>query len=73
MQALLEVIILAVSDPDASLFYRDQVGFDLDVDCAPAQEFRVIQLTPPGSSTSILFEPITRVPPIFAIPTATPE
>ncbi len=54
MKALLEVVILPVSDPDRSLrFYRDQVGFDLDVDYAPAPEFRVIQLTPQGSGTSI--------------------
>lgn len=33
MEALLEVVILPVSDPDRSLrFYRDQLGFDLDVD-----------------------------------------
>jgi catechol 2,3-dioxygenase-like lactoylglutathione lyase family enzyme len=33
MKALFEVVILPVSDPDASLpFYRDQVGFDLEID-----------------------------------------
>jgi catechol 2,3-dioxygenase-like lactoylglutathione lyase family enzyme len=56
MKALFEVVILPVSEPDRSLrFYRDQVGFDLDVDYAPAPEFRVIQLTPEGASTSIQF------------------
>jgi catechol 2,3-dioxygenase-like lactoylglutathione lyase family enzyme len=56
MKALFEVVILPVSDPDRSLrFYRDQVGFDLDVDYAPTPEFRVIQLTPEGASTSIQF------------------
>lgn len=56
MKALLEVVTLPVSDPDRSLrFYRDQVGFDLDVDYAPARDFRVIQLTPPGSAASIQF------------------
>ncbi len=56
MKATLEGVILPVSDPDRSLrFYRDQVGFDLDVDYAPAPDFRVIQLTPQGSSTSIQF------------------
>lgn len=56
MKALLEVVILPVSDPDRSLrFYRDQVGFGLDVDYAPAPGFRVIQLTPQGSGTSIQF------------------
>ena len=56
MKALFEVVILPVSDPDRLLrFYRDQVGFDLDVDYAPTPEFRVIQLTPEGASTSIQF------------------
>jgi catechol 2,3-dioxygenase-like lactoylglutathione lyase family enzyme len=56
MKALFEVVILPVSCPDRSLeFYRDQVGFDLDVDYAPAPDFRVIQLTPQGSGTSIQF------------------
>jgi len=56
MKALLEVVILPVSDPDRSLvFYRDKVGFGLDVDYAPTPQFRVIQLTPQGASTSIQF------------------
>ena len=56
MKAQFEVVILPVSDPDESLrFYRDQVGFDLDVDYTPAPQFRVIQLTPQGSATSIQF------------------
>ena len=56
MKALLEVVVLPVSDPEQSLrFYRDQVGFDLDVDYTPTADFRVIQLTPQGSSTSIQF------------------
>jgi catechol 2,3-dioxygenase-like lactoylglutathione lyase family enzyme len=56
MKALFEVVILPTSDPDASLrFYRDQVGFDLDVDYAPTPDFRVIQLTPQGAATSIQF------------------
>jgi catechol 2,3-dioxygenase-like lactoylglutathione lyase family enzyme len=56
MKAQLEVVTLPVSDPDTSLrFYRDQVGFDLDVDYAPAPGFRVVQLTPQGAATSIQF------------------
>jgi catechol 2,3-dioxygenase-like lactoylglutathione lyase family enzyme len=56
MKALVEVVILPVADPDVSLrFYRDRVGFNLDVDYAPAPEFRVIQLTPEGSATSVQF------------------
>jgi catechol 2,3-dioxygenase-like lactoylglutathione lyase family enzyme len=56
VKALFEVVILPVSDPDESLrFYPDQVGFDLDVDYAPAPHLRVIQLTPQGTATSIQF------------------
>ena len=50
----LEVLVLPVSDVDRSLeFYRDQVGFHLDVDYAPSADFRVVQLTPPGSGCSV--------------------
>jgi catechol 2,3-dioxygenase-like lactoylglutathione lyase family enzyme len=49
-----EVITLPVSDVDRALrFYVDQVGFTLDVDYAPNDAFRVVQLTPPGSGCSI--------------------
>jgi len=49
-----EVITLPVSDVDRALrFYVDQVGFTLDVDYSPINAFRVVQLTPPGSSCLI--------------------
>ena len=49
-----EVITLPVSDVEGALrFYVDQVGFTLDVDYSPNDAFRVVQLTPPGSSCSI--------------------
>jgi predicted enzyme related to lactoylglutathione lyase len=50
----LEVLTLPVSDVDRALaFYTRQVGFLLDVDYHPANTFRVVQLTPPGSACSI--------------------
>jgi catechol 2,3-dioxygenase-like lactoylglutathione lyase family enzyme len=56
MNASLEVVILPVSDPDKSLeIYRDELGFTLDVDYARTRDFRVVQLTPDGSSASIQF------------------
>lgn len=56
MEARLEVVTLLVADPDLSVhFYRDLVGFDLDVDYAPSPAFRVVQMTPAGSSASIQF------------------
>jgi catechol 2,3-dioxygenase-like lactoylglutathione lyase family enzyme len=54
MDYKLEVVTLAVTDVDrAAAFYTENVGFVLDVDYQPVPEFRVVQLTPPGSACSI--------------------
>jgi catechol 2,3-dioxygenase-like lactoylglutathione lyase family enzyme len=56
MDMKLEVVGIPVSDVDRAIaFYRDQVGFNLDHDVAPADGMRVVQMTPPGSPTSIVF------------------
>ena len=50
----LEVVPVPVADVDRALsFYTQQVGFTLDVDYRPRGNFRVVQLTPPGSACSI--------------------
>jgi len=50
----LEVVSLPVTDIDRALaFYVEQAGFTLDVDYYPTAEFRVVQLTPPGSACSV--------------------
>jgi predicted enzyme related to lactoylglutathione lyase len=49
-----EVTVLPVSLVDrAKAFYADQLGWTVDTDFAPSPEFRVVQLTPPGSACSI--------------------
>jgi predicted enzyme related to lactoylglutathione lyase len=49
----LELVVVPVSDVDrAKDFYMATVGFGLDVDHT-AGDFRVVQLTPPGSACSI--------------------
>lgn len=54
MDYKLEVVIVPVSDVDrAKAFYTDQAGFRLDVDHQAGEDFRVVQLTPPGSACSI--------------------
>ena len=51
----LEVVVIPVSDVDrAKRFYSD-LGWRLDADFVISSEFRVIQLTPPGSPCSIIF------------------
>jgi catechol 2,3-dioxygenase-like lactoylglutathione lyase family enzyme len=50
----LELIVVPVSDVDRSkAFYSEQLGFNVDVDHHPNENFRVVQLTPPGSTCSI--------------------
>jgi catechol 2,3-dioxygenase-like lactoylglutathione lyase family enzyme len=54
MDYKLEVVVVPVSDVDrAKHFYADQMGFMVDVDHQPSDEFRVVQLTPPGSGCSV--------------------
>jgi catechol 2,3-dioxygenase-like lactoylglutathione lyase family enzyme len=50
----LELVVVPVSDVDrAKSFYSEQLGFNVDVDYSPNENFRVVQLTPPGSTCSI--------------------
>ena len=52
----LEVVVLPVSDVDrAKHFYQQLLGFRLDADFVNGDDFRVIQVTPPGSPCSIIF------------------
>ncbi|MET9442668.1 VOC family protein [Streptomyces sp. NPDC006610] len=54
MDYTLEVIPLPVSDIDrARDFYRDKVGFHVDIDQEVMPGMRIVQLTPPGSGCSI--------------------
>ena len=54
MDYRIEVLTLPVGDVDRALeFYTGQLGFGLDVDYRPNDGFRVVQLTPPGSATSV--------------------
>jgi catechol 2,3-dioxygenase-like lactoylglutathione lyase family enzyme len=50
----LELVLIPVSDVDrAKAFYTEKAGFHLYVDHQPSEEFRVVQMTPPGSACSI--------------------
>jgi catechol 2,3-dioxygenase-like lactoylglutathione lyase family enzyme len=54
MDMKLELVVVPVSDVDrAKTFYTEQAGFDLDLDVMAGEDFRVVQLTPPGSACSI--------------------
>ena len=54
MDYKLELVIIPVTDMDrAKSFYQDTAGFRLDVDHRAGEDFRIIQLTPPGSACSV--------------------
>ncbi len=54
MEWKLELVSIPVSDVDrAKAFYTEKTGFDEDLDHRSSDEFRVVQLTPPGSACSI--------------------
>jgi catechol 2,3-dioxygenase-like lactoylglutathione lyase family enzyme len=56
MEWKLEVVVVPVSDVERSReFYVDRLGFTLDTDHQGGADFRVIQVTPPGSACSIIF------------------
>jgi catechol 2,3-dioxygenase-like lactoylglutathione lyase family enzyme len=55
MDMKLEVVVLPVSDVERAKRFYEKLGFRLDVDVAPNENYRAVHLTPPGSQASILF------------------
>ncbi len=51
----LEAVVIPVADPDRSKAFYTGLGWRLDADFAFDNDFRVIQLTPPGSGASVQF------------------
>ncbi len=63
MNYKLELIVVPVSDVDrAKAFYAEKAGFKVDVDHRAGEDFRVVQLTPPGSACSIALMRSTTAP-----------
>ena len=60
----LEVIVLPVSDVDRARAFYEKAGFRLDLAKDVNEDFRAVQLTPPGSEASIIFgKGVTTSPP----------
>lgn len=51
----LEVVVLPVSDVDATKSFYASLGWREDADFSSGAEFRVVQMTPPGSPASVIF------------------
>jgi predicted enzyme related to lactoylglutathione lyase len=54
MDTRLEVIVIPVRDVDRSAHFYKTLGWRLDADLT-VDDLRVVQLTPPGSQTSVIF------------------
>lgn len=50
-----EVIVIPVSDVDRAKEFYLRLGWRLDADVATGEDFRLVQLTPPGSGCSVQF------------------
>jgi catechol 2,3-dioxygenase-like lactoylglutathione lyase family enzyme len=55
MDMKLEVVVLPVSDVDRAKAFYQSLDWRLDADFETGPDFRVVQLTPPGSACSIIF------------------
>jgi catechol 2,3-dioxygenase-like lactoylglutathione lyase family enzyme len=51
----MECVVIPVSDVDRAKEFYGSLGWRLDADVAPIPDFRLVQLTPPGSWCSIQF------------------
>jgi catechol 2,3-dioxygenase-like lactoylglutathione lyase family enzyme len=51
----LEVVVIPVSDVDRAKEFYGSLGWRLDADASVGDDFRIVQLTPPGSGCSIQF------------------
>jgi catechol 2,3-dioxygenase-like lactoylglutathione lyase family enzyme len=50
----LEIVVLPVADVDRAKNFYKTLGWREDADLATSEDFRVVQLTPPGSSCSVI-------------------
>ena len=50
-----EIVVIPVSDVDRAKEFYARLGWRLDADYDNGKDFRIIQLTPPGSACSVIF------------------
>jgi catechol 2,3-dioxygenase-like lactoylglutathione lyase family enzyme len=55
MEYAIEVVVLPVSDVDKAKDFYHGLGWRLDADFHGGPDYRVVQLTPPGSACSVIF------------------
>jgi catechol 2,3-dioxygenase-like lactoylglutathione lyase family enzyme len=51
----LEVVVIPVADVDRAKHFYEGLGWRVDADFASGDEWRLVQVTPPGSACSVMF------------------
>ena len=51
----LEVVVIPVSDVDRAKGFYESLGWRLDADFTNGDDWRLVQMTPPGSPSSVMF------------------
>jgi catechol 2,3-dioxygenase-like lactoylglutathione lyase family enzyme len=51
----LEVVVIPVSDVDRAKGFYESLGWRVDADFASGDDWRLVQMTPPGSPCSVMF------------------
>ena len=51
----LEVVAIPVADVDRAKHFYEHLGWRLDADFANGDDWRLVQMTPPGSQCSVMF------------------
>ena len=55
LELKLEVVVIPVADVDRARRFYEGLGWRLDADFASGDDWRLVQLTPPGSPCSVMF------------------
>ena len=55
VETKLEIVVLPVSDVDRAKRFYGGLGWRLDADFAAGEDWRLVQMTPPGSPCSVMF------------------
>lgn len=55
MDMKLEIVVVPVADVDRAKRFYETLGWRRDADFVIGEDYRVVQLTPPGSECSIIF------------------
>jgi len=55
MDFKLELVLIPVSDVDRAKAFYQGLGWRIDADFVTGPDFRVVQMTPPGSACAVIF------------------